>query len=210
MENASKALLMAGGVLIAIIILSLIVYMGTTTSRLAKTQDEKTLAEQTEAFNKEYEAYDKKKMYGTDVITVVNKAIEYNQSLGTDSEDYFIDIVLDLRGAEFNTTTVVTWEASGDRKEEKTYSGIGLGNKEYHLKTGTGRGTGINQELKDFFAQPVNDLRPEPESDGNRIKTTLVYSGLASFKRAIFSCTRIEYSKITGRVNLIEIKFVKS
>lgn len=209
MENASKALLMAGGVLIAIIILSLIVYIGTTTGRLAKAQDERTLAEQTEAFNKEYEAYYKKKMYGTDVITVVNKAIEYNQSLGTDDEDYFIDVELDLSGAEFNTTTVVTWEASGE-KEEKTYPGDVLGNKKYYLKTGTGRGAGINQELKDFFRQSVNDLQSESESDGNRIKTTLVYSGLATFKRATFTCMGIDYNPITGRVNLIKIKFLKS
>lgn len=79
MENAAKALIIAGGILFAIMILSLVVYMSTTTTRMAEAQDEKKKVEELTAFNKEYEAYNKRLMYGTEVITVYNKAEEYNK-----------------------------------------------------------------------------------------------------------------------------------
>lgn len=102
MENASKALLMAGGVLIAILILTLIIYMGTTIRGLAKSQDNKALAEQTAEFNAQYEAYNKTVMYGTDVITVVNKAIDYNSRTDVDGQ-YKVNIkVLDKDNQEIS------------------------------------------------------------------------------------------------------------
>lgn len=98
MENASKALLIAAGILLALIILSLLIYMTNTTSRMAKAQDEKTEAEQLAAFNREYEAYNKTKMYGTDVITVYNKAKNNNEK-----KEIFITIkVYDKNGNEIS------------------------------------------------------------------------------------------------------------
>lgn len=102
MENASKALLMAGGVLIAILILSLLVYMATTTSRLAEAQDEKTLAQQTAAFNSEYEAYNKTRMYGTDIITVVKKADDYNIKTEADGQSKIDIKIFDATGNEIS------------------------------------------------------------------------------------------------------------
>ena len=65
MENASKALLMAGGILIAILVIGLVVYMFNTSSNLKKTSEDTELVEQIAAFNKEYEAYNKKLMRHT-------------------------------------------------------------------------------------------------------------------------------------------------
>lgn len=76
MENASKALLMAGGLFLALLILSTMMYMSSSISGIAKAQDDKKAAEQLAAFNAQYEAYNKKLMYGTDIVTVVNKAKE--------------------------------------------------------------------------------------------------------------------------------------
>lgn len=78
MENASKALMIAGGILLAILTLTLVVYMMTALTSMGEAQDAKTLAQQKTTFNKEYEAYNKRRMYGTDVITVINKATENN------------------------------------------------------------------------------------------------------------------------------------
>lgn len=206
MENVSKALLMAGGTLLAILILTVLIYMLNASNTLAQAQDEKKLAQQTAAFNKEYEAYDKSRMYGTDVITVVNKAIDYNQRLGVDDEDYFIDIVLDLRGASFNNIRTVTWEKNGVKKDEKNYTDIGLGNDVYQLKNGTGTGTGVNEKLKEFFSQPANnDVQSVVNEDGTTT-TTYTYSGLSAFKRATFTCESVSYSSITGRVNSMTFK----
>ena len=76
MENASKALLIAGGVLIALIILTMFIVMYNNMANIQKEQEEQTRIEQIAAFNAEFEAYNKKVMYGTDVITLINKVAE--------------------------------------------------------------------------------------------------------------------------------------
>lgn len=76
MENASKALLIAGGVILAIMILSTMVYMSGRITEFGEAQNNKKAAEQLAAFNAEYEAYNKQLMYGTDIVTVINKAKE--------------------------------------------------------------------------------------------------------------------------------------
>ena len=78
MENASKALIIAGGILIAIIILTMFIMMFNRMTSIQKTQEEKTKMEQLAAFNAEYEAYNKSQMYGADVITLKNKVNENN------------------------------------------------------------------------------------------------------------------------------------
>lgn len=79
MENASKALLMAGGVLIAVLTIALVVTVFSSSSEFYKTQDDVKAVEQITAFNQEYESYNKKLLRGTDVISVCNKAISNNK-----------------------------------------------------------------------------------------------------------------------------------
>ena len=79
MENASKALLIAGGILIAIIIISMFIMMYNKMTSIKKTQEEKIEMEQIAEFNAQFEAYNKKLMYGADVITLYNKVQEHNK-----------------------------------------------------------------------------------------------------------------------------------
>lgn len=204
MENASKALLIAGGILIAILVLAVVVTVSTSTSKLAQSQDEKKLAEQTAEFNRSFEAYDKKVMYGTDIISVVNKAIDYNKKLKTDQEVYFIDIIFTITDNCTSTRKVVIEKGSGEIEEqpEQPISGESLVADTYQLKTGTGRGTGVNQTLVNFFNQSVNDT-VDTETTYNQIKKIYTYSALSNFKKLIFKCTKVDYSEQTGRVNLM-------
>ena len=78
MENAAKALLIAGGVLLAIIIMSMFLSMYNQIRGLEEAKEEKIQLEQIYAFNSQYEAYNKKIMYGADVITLFNKVNENN------------------------------------------------------------------------------------------------------------------------------------
>lgn len=79
MENASKALEIAAGVLLAVLIMSLIAYFFTSISSWPEQQDDEKMVEQTAKFNLEYEVYDKKGMYGADVISCLTKAINNNE-----------------------------------------------------------------------------------------------------------------------------------
>lgn len=106
MENAAKALEMAAGVLIGVIILTLIAYFLSTISIFPQEEDNRQTAEQLSKFNLEYEVYDKKAMYGTDVISCLAKAQSNNEkyveggSLLTGSkygEEYWIDVYVNLK-----------------------------------------------------------------------------------------------------------------
>lgn len=74
MENASKALLIAGGVLIAILILSVLVVTINIINSNQKAKEQALVTEQLVEFNQKYEAYNKKALRGTDIITLKNMA----------------------------------------------------------------------------------------------------------------------------------------
>lgn len=94
MENASKALLIAGGVLIALIILTSFIVMYGRIANLQEEQEEQIKLEQIAEFNAKYEAYNKRIMYGADVITLMNKVQDNNAKSSTD--DYKISLVVTL------------------------------------------------------------------------------------------------------------------
>lgn len=79
MENAAKALEIAAGVILAVILMSLIAYFFSTISAWPQQQDDMESAEQLAEFNLEYEVYDKSAMYGVDVISCLNKARSNNE-----------------------------------------------------------------------------------------------------------------------------------
>ena len=98
MENASKALIMAGGILLAILIISMIVLLSSSTKSFLKAQNDQKLAQEIENFNKGYLAYNKTVMYGTDIITVVNKANEYNKTI--DVNDIKNKVIIEIYNNE--------------------------------------------------------------------------------------------------------------
>lgn len=100
MENASKALMMAGSVLLTILVLGMIMLLFTQIREAPRAQEEALEQAQITKFNREYESYDKQEMYGVDVVTVFNKAIANNKSYGESStnryrkvdNNYYIDV----------------------------------------------------------------------------------------------------------------------
>lgn len=84
MENATKALLIAGGVLIAIIILTILVRTYGNIGAFQRQQMSQEEAEQIEEFNKDYTKYDGQYVYGTEVITIINKTLDYKEKQGVD------------------------------------------------------------------------------------------------------------------------------
>lgn len=211
MENASKALVIAGGILLAIITLSLIVYMATATQRMGEAQDAKTLAEQIAAFNMEYEAYNKSRMYGTEVITVVNKAIEYNGGLQPKDANKFINIKIKIteEGGFTSSTKTVVVNAKGEitKETEKENEAASLEKETYELKEGTG--IKINESVIDFFRQPTSDPPPEEIKSATTVTTIYNYSALTNFKRAIFKCEDVHYNESTGRIDEMTFEQIK-
>lgn len=113
MENASKALLMAGGVLIAVLTIALLVMAFSSSSQFYKTQDDIEAVEQITAFNQEYESYNKKLLRGTDVISVCNKALSNNEKY-SDVPENQINVKFKLVENLMNNTLVKNQEYSKD------------------------------------------------------------------------------------------------
>lgn len=78
MENASQALIIAGGILLAILTISLLVYAFGNASTIFNAQEKEKETQRLAEWNAEWEAYNKQLLYGTEVLTVVNKAEQNN------------------------------------------------------------------------------------------------------------------------------------
>ena len=78
MDNASKALVMAGGVMIAIAIISVAVYFYSSASGYANASAQMLSASQIQSFNRFYTAYNslEGKIRVIDALNLLNRAIE--------------------------------------------------------------------------------------------------------------------------------------
>ena len=95
MENASKALIMAGGILIAVLIIGVLVYSFGTMSGYFNAEQDEEAAKQLKIFNDQYESYNRKLLRGTDVISVMNRVLDNNEKYGTtgyDEPNYIINM----------------------------------------------------------------------------------------------------------------------
>lgn len=78
MENASKALIIAGGILISILVISLLVMFYNNIKDLMGTEHNVDMSEQALEFNKQYDVYYRDNLYGSDILSVANKVNDYN------------------------------------------------------------------------------------------------------------------------------------
>ena len=85
MENASKALLIAAGVLIAILLIALIIYAGNVISGYQQSKKDLANIEDTAKFNDQFMQYNRKDIQGTELLSLIHKVIDYNERMTTDS-----------------------------------------------------------------------------------------------------------------------------
>ena len=79
MENSVDAKQIAGGLLIAVLLITLIVFVFRSVSRMENTRRDLEVSQESAEFNKKFLAFDKTSMYGTDVISVLGMAISNNK-----------------------------------------------------------------------------------------------------------------------------------
>lgn len=161
MENASKALLMAAGVLIGVIIMSLAVYLfvsfGSDSAQINKQIEE----QQIEQFNSQFTSYEGKECTIYDVITLANLAsdnnnyYEYkrrnknNSKLGKDN--YIIVITATSGNIENKSTNFY------NRLINKSLTYVGEGNElqKYKIEVYISQTT---QRVYKINCTPVNNL----------------------------------------------------
>lgn len=79
MENASKALIMAGSVLIALMILGALVLLFSNLTAYQDTNVRTERSEQVIEFNNQYETYNRNDVRGSDIYSLLNRAADYNE-----------------------------------------------------------------------------------------------------------------------------------
>ena len=109
MENASKALLMAAGVLMGVLILSLAVYLYTSFSSSTAAMEKQMELDEINNFNNKFLAYDgKTDLTIYDVYTVANLAAENNikyeiENEGMQSGNFYIAVSIKKTGVVTKT-----------------------------------------------------------------------------------------------------------
>lgn len=177
MENATKALLMAGGILIAIIIITLLVRTYGNIGAFQKQQLTAEEAEQIEEYNKEYTKYDGQYVYGTEVITIINRATNEKQKSGQETKIY-IRIV-----TEEYPYKIIDYDKNTGKRTIK----------EITVKPNSTLVLSTEEEQKGKFMGSFIDEENNKEA-------------LNDLKRRAFKCTKIGYDTQTGKVNEIRFE----
>lgn len=101
MENASQALIMAGTVLISVIIIGALVFMFNGIINYQKTSTTVQEEEQKANFNKEYTSFEKD-LYGSELLSLINKAIDYNEQYKADEYEQMKIVITINKGTGNN------------------------------------------------------------------------------------------------------------
>lgn len=96
MENASKALLMAGEILIGILLLFILVYFSRMASSFTNQIDSNIATKQIQEFNAKFEKYNNKdNLTPQDIVTLSNIVRDYNGK-----KDFYTQISITITGVE--------------------------------------------------------------------------------------------------------------
>ena len=83
MENASKALVMAGSVLIALLIIGALLLMFNNLSSYQGGGTQEIKEAQVIEFNNQFETFNRNKVRGSDLYSLLNKVVDYNRRKST-------------------------------------------------------------------------------------------------------------------------------
>lgn len=230
MENASKALLMAAGVLIALVIVgAFMLMMSNLTDYQEKSYQSKADAQTTE-FNNQYVGYIRDNIRGSDMVSLMYKVLDYN-SRKSDAgyTEMRTEIIIDSNIREklaFDDKNRLIMQNSYTQNEihlifDSSSTGKSIRDIEdlyqqkyanqisteistiENLKDNKGFTDDGEQEFVDSKILPVNtvqELRNKYGGLDQIYEDALVYYEYVQFKRAVFNCTDSQYDANTGRI----------
>ena len=236
MENMTKALLISAGVLIAVMLLTLIVGFGSQISAYFTNQHKAKMVEQTVEFNNRFENYNGQTIRGSELISVMNRVIDYNNT-SADMQGYDpVKMEIDLKNHQNDFlyekdssgtnklfgATISNTRASGDEELKKVAnlsidlinnSGItNLTDDTKLQKLSAEISTVLDDSDPDYRAKKLKNILGYEVTDVyelNKIKNaTKQYYQYMQFKRAMFKCTGVKYNTENQRVNEITFEVV--
>lgn len=136
MENASKALIMAGNVLIALMILGALLLMFNSLSAYQKATEVDTTSEQLVEINAQFETYNRTDIRGSDLYSLLNRAINYNTrqttaGVGKEGEEIAFQPITITFSFSKNDLKELTPDGTNRLIKSSTYSTNGMKNDFY-------------------------------------------------------------------------------
>ena len=115
MENASKTLIIIGGVIISILIINLIVFNFNKISTLKKEENNEKYIMQVVEWNKKLEAFNRNNLYGTDIMSIANLMQDYNIKNNTEYKEMEMTVIISneiknakvLKKGSYNLSSII-------------------------------------------------------------------------------------------------------
>ena len=149
MENASKALIMAGSVLIALMIIGALILTFSNITAYQETNTRSTRSTQMAEFNSQYETYNRKDVRGSDLYSLLNKAIDYNRresTAGTNWADRGQEMAYEPMTITFTISNISELSADGTNRL---------------FTSSTNEVTGKSNDFGDKVKDEIDDLEAE-------------------------------------------------
>lgn len=199
MENASKALVMAGGVLVAILIIGALTFLFRDITSVEKEKEESKKVEQVNSFNKQYNAYEKE-LYGHELLSLYNKMESYNKKV-TDDKSGYKRLQIKIK-SDVATGLYIPGVTSNPFKkmiEAKNLPGnLGISEEDFKyladLWFDAQYSSRVQVQLEQLLSKLGKDKTNFKDSD---IKA---YSNYIEFKRKKFKYVGTDYDEKTGRI----------
>lgn len=208
MENASKALIMAGGVLIALIIIGILVAFFNNLSDWQKINQSSEEVEQITEFNKQYDVY-ARNVYGSELLSIANKIDDYNKR-ESDNKGY----------SKIELEVQITYDMDKDFFIKNIYNAASLKTEIEKLNNKIEElgNTSIKSSTNSKISRKVSQLatmRTKDTEDLGFIRTdyseivtkyNIYKTLLTEVKAKVFQYVDFEYNKNTGRITKMKYK----
>ncbi len=173
MENASKALVIIGAVLLGIMLIGTVMYILNRAGLFFRSQATEETAHTLNEYNAQYEAFNRSNLTGGDIISICNKAYNHNR------DDAEVEIEIEVRNA---------FDVGYERIVEK-----------YNIPD---TGTATEEEISRVTTY-LEDINVSKIGSTPANEKEYMAKELQSFRKSDFSCIsrETEYDDLTGEIS---------
>lgn len=214
MENATKALIMAAGVLISLIIISLLLLMFGNINSYQRTNQDDIREAQTLEFNNQFITFDRNDVRGSDIVSLMNKIIDYNTRK---IEDGYTEMGISI---SINNRDKLKYGENNMLIKQNNYNqsniSSGFMSEVKRIEEDSDYRIGSKDNIS-VLTSNISSVMTSKEEAQKYIKKTITnydklkndvckYYEYTQLKRTYFDCTKVEYDNNTGRITKMEFK----
>lgn len=208
MENASKALIMAGSVLVAMIVISILVIFFGNLQSLQNTELTVDEAKKIEEFNKQYDVY-ARDVYGSEILSLANRIDNYNKTQA-ENEGYtkielYVELTKNIDSTYFKKGTY-TSDSIRQKIEQIETKVDTLGKQTIKSKTQSNISRKVSK-LATMRTVDIEALGFEASQYQDKVREYNTYKSLVTeIKAKEFKYVSITYDKYNGRITKMNYK----